>query len=157
MIATVLSAATSPTGGSHLYRDPSGLRAGADPQRGMSADYVLRDGWLRGRRHPFTGELMKLERFSLPPGSICSVLSHGAHGVSPKGEERPTRLCTLYAYRKAAGDQILSPGRQIPPVWQEKRRRGMLPPVLTELFAGVGDIFDQDGLIGSTGRRKPAL
>ena len=96
------------------------------------------------------------ERFSLPPGSICSVLSHGAHGVSPKDEGRPTRWCTLYAYRKAAGDKIFSPGRQIPPVWQEKRRQGLLPTVLDELFAGVGDIFDEGGIVASNDRKKPA-
>ena len=142
------------SGGSHLFRDPGGLRARAEPEAGLSADDVLRAGWLQGRRHPITGESMVVERFSLPPGSICSVLSHGAHGVSPKSEGRPTRWCTLYAYRKAAGDQVFSPGRQIPPVWKEKRRLGLLPPVVAELFTGVGDIFEEGGLTPSSDRRK---
>ena len=57
--------------GSHLFRDPSGLRAGADPERGMSADDVLRDGWLRGRRHPITGEPMDLGEHTVACSRLC--------------------------------------------------------------------------------------
>jgi hypothetical protein len=101
----------------------------------------------RGKRHPITNEPLSLERFALPPGSICCVLSHGAHGVAPKHEAAGTRYCTLHAYRKAHGDSVQSPGRQVPPVWAAKAAAGALPPVLSELFKGVGDIFESRGLL----------
>ena len=39
---------------------------------------------------------------------------------------------------------------------QEKRRQGLLPPLLAELFSGVGDIFDEGGIVASNDRKEPA-
>ena len=133
--------------GSHLFRDTHGCRASADPESGKSADDVMAAGWMKGKTHPITGAPLRIERFGLPPGSIAVVLSHGAHGVAPKAHaKKKTRLCTLFAYRKAAGDVIPSPGRQVPPCWAAKARRGELPAWFSERLQGVGDIYSTGGL-----------
>jgi hypothetical protein len=108
---------------------------------------VLAAGWLKGKHHPLTGQRLAVERFDLPPGSIACVLSHGAHGVAPKAPTRRPRLCTLMAYRKAAGDRHPSPGRQVPPCWAAKARRGELPEWLSRPLQGCGDVFSSSGLL----------
>ena len=42
------------------------------------ADFSGQGGWLRGRRHPFTGQPLRTERLTLPPGKYappCLVLA----------------------------------------------------------------------------------
>ena len=107
-------------------RDPDGCRAATDGE--------MARGWLDGRVHPVTGRPLEMEHLSLPAGSVVCCLSHAAHGVSPKAAGRPTRLCSLFCYRKPWTDGRAQPPWEVPPVWALKARRGELPPVLTELL-----------------------
>ena len=78
--------------------------------------------------------------------------------MSPKEHTRQTRWCTLFAYRKEpAGERVLSPGRQVPEIWQAKARSGELPPVLAELLEGEGDVFDPRSGLFRDGAVRPAL
>ena len=63
--------------GSHLYRDPSNCRGGL-------TDESFEEGWMKGKRHPISGEMLRIERLALPPGSVVSVCAHLAHGVSSR-------------------------------------------------------------------------
>lgn len=125
--------------GSHLFRDPSGCRYPDD-------DEMARE-WLAGKMHPVTGEVLRIERLSLPAGSLVCCLSHAAHAVSPKARGRKTRWATLYCYKKADPKGLVLPAHAIPPVWAAKAQRGELPPVLTELFRPS---FDRDLTQGLT-------
>ena len=113
--------------GSHLSRDPAGCRA--------PDDEALREGWMRDREHPVTGRLFEIERLALPPGSIVCCLSHAAHAVAPKAQERSTRWCSLFCYRKVDEvSGIAQPPHAVPPVWALKAQRGELPDALTQLL-----------------------
>ena len=113
--------------GSHLFRDPDNCRAATDEE--------IEVGWLKGRVHPITGKPLAIEHLELPPGSVVCCLSHGAHGVAPKGADKETRWCTLYAYKKADDlTGLVQPSHAVPPLWALKAQRGELPPVLTELM-----------------------
>ena len=113
--------------GSHLFRDPAGCR--------FPSDNEMEVEWVASRSHPVTGDPLKIERLSLPPGSVVCCLSHAAHAVAPKAATRRTRWCSLYCYKK--GDDrtglVLPPGA-IPPVWAMKAQRGELPDTLTDLM-----------------------
>ncbi len=113
--------------GSHLFRDPDHCRGATDQE--------LEAGWLKGRIHPITGKPLYIEHLELPPGSLVCCLSHGAHGVAPKGADKETRWCSLYAYKKADDTTgLVQPSHAVPPLWALKAQRGELPPVLTELL-----------------------
>ena len=112
--------------GSHLFRDSEGCRGETDEE--------IESSWLRGRRHPVTSEPLKIERLSLPPGSIACCLSHAAHAVSRKAMERETRWCLLICYRVADATGQVWPPLSVPPVWAMKAQRGELPDVLTQLL-----------------------
>lgn len=88
--------------GSHLFRDP-GIK-GAN-------DEALRDGWLAGKRHPVTGEPLKIENLTAPEGSVVLMYTHAAHAVSPRRPDSPMRWCVVYAYRNPGAP--VSPARWI--------------------------------------------
>ena len=69
--------------GSHLWRDPGGLRGATDED--------LEQGWLKGKHHPVTGEPLRIVSPTVGPGSLVCVLSHGAHAVAPKAPGAATR------------------------------------------------------------------
>ncbi len=128
--------------GSHLFRDPAGCRA-AD-------DEALRSSWLQGREHPVTGRPLEIEAPALPAGSIVCCLSHTAHAVAPKAQDRDTRWCSLFAYRKAdETNGIAQPPQAVPPVWALKAQRGELPPTLTQLLQPSFDRELTDGQVSS--------
>ncbi len=113
--------------GSHLFRDPSGCR--------FQDDATVQAEWMASRTHPVTGEALRIERPSLPPGSLVCCLSHAAHAVSPKAAGRSTRWATIFCYKKADKKTgLVLPSHAIPPVWAAKAKRGELPGVLVELF-----------------------
>ncbi len=113
--------------GSHLFRDPMGCLADSDEE--------MQQGWMQGRVHPVTSEPLRIERFSLAPGSVVCCLSHAAHAVAPKVPGRETRWCSLYCYKKADdATGHVQPPHSVPPVWGMKAQRGELPDVLTELL-----------------------
>lgn len=113
--------------GSHLFRDPAGCH--------FTTDEDLEQQWLANRVHPVTGAPLKIERLSLPPGSIVCCLTHAAHAVEPKAADRKTRWCTLYCYKKPDGlTGSVQPPSAVPPVWAMKAKRGELPDLLQELL-----------------------
>ena len=111
--------------GSHLYRNVSPLEPDDD---------LLRDGWLRGKRHPITGEPLAIMELSVGPGTIISLLAHGAHAVSPKINPG-TRLGTIFGFRKPDPERKIVTGMiEVPANWQKKRDAGELSPELTQML-----------------------
>jgi hypothetical protein len=124
--------------GSHLFRDPTGCHAESDEE--------MRQGWLRGRTHPVTGEPLEIEHLSLPPGSVACCLSHAVHGVAEKAPGKETRWCSLYCYRKSdTNDGHAQPPTSVPPVWALKASRRELPSTLAELLRPSYDRELTDG------------
>ena len=94
---------------------------------------------MKGKRHPISGEMLRIERLALPPGSVVSVCAHLAHGVSSRadagaGATSTPRYGSLWSYR------LLDPahpptnevsvgggGHGIPPSLQLAAERGVLP------------------------------
>ena len=119
--------------GSHLFRDPTGCSAETDEE--------MRQGWLRDRVHPVTGEPLEIEHLSLPPGSLVCCLSHAVHGVAEKSPGKETRWCSIFCYRKPdSNDGHAQPALSVPPVWALKATRGELPSTLTELLRPSYDL-----------------
>jgi len=76
--------------GSHLLRDAS-LRAENDEE--------FRDGWLRGKTHPLTGQPLRIEELNAPPATVIVMWTHAAHAVSRRRAGSDTRWTVVYAYR----------------------------------------------------------
>ena len=116
--------------GSHLYRNVSPM--GDD---GATADDDgLRDGWLKGKRHPMTGAPLKIVELSAAPGTVISVLCHGAHAVSPKTNPG-TRLGTIFGFRRPDPARNVVTGMvELPANWQRKRDAGELSPELAQML-----------------------
>jgi Phytanoyl-CoA dioxygenase (PhyH) len=76
--------------GSHLFRD-AGIHA--------ASDEALQAGWLAGKRYPVTGEPLRIEYLSAPPGTVILMWTHAAHAVSPRQPGSDTRWTVVYAYR----------------------------------------------------------
>ena len=113
--------------GSHLFRDAAHCRGATDEE--------IRTDWRKDKVHPITDRLLRVEHLDLPPGSVVCCLSHAAHGVSPKGSDRPTRWCSLYCYKTSAKRSgLVQPAHGTPLVWALKAQRGELPDVLAEIF-----------------------
>ena len=89
--------------GAHLYRSRD-LADSAVPYEykclpGAADDADFEQTWLKGKRHPITGEPLAIERLALPAGSMAVVLHHSPHAVEPRPEGTGTRHCTLFSYR----------------------------------------------------------
>lgn len=76
--------------GSHLFRDS---------QIVAQTDDELAEGWLRGKVHPETGEPLRMQALSAPPGTVVLMWTHALHGVVPRKPESDTRWTVVYAYR----------------------------------------------------------
>jgi hypothetical protein len=76
--------------GSHLFRDS---RVTAD------TDAELATKWLEGKRHPITGQALRMERLSAAAGSVILMWTHALHGVTPRQADSETRWTVVYAYR----------------------------------------------------------
>ncbi len=76
--------------GSHLFRDSAVIAA---------TDQELEQGWLQGKLHPITGQPLRIERLSAPPGTIILMWTHALHGVTPRKPTSSTRYSVVYAYR----------------------------------------------------------
>ena len=92
--------------GSHLYRDPV-IQAASDQE--------LRDGWMRDRTHPRTGDALQIEELEAPQGSVALMWTHAAHGVSARLPGSGTRWTVVYAYRNPGAE---SAARWITPEFQ---------------------------------------
>ena len=96
--------------GSHLFRDSQVL---------AQTDDELQRSWLEGKRHPLTGEPLRIEHLSAPPATVILMWTHALHGVTPRKPSSPTRWTVVYAYR--------NPGRPSKARWisEEFERRGL--------------------------------
>jgi hypothetical protein len=81
--------------GSHRFRDPN-LSARSDEE--------LRQGWLRGKQHPETGEPLGIEYLTAPTGSVVLMWTHAAHAVCRRQPGSPTRWTVVYAYRNPGAE-----------------------------------------------------
>jgi len=97
--------------GSHLFRDSSVVAA---------SDDELERIWIDGKRHPATGEPLRIERLSAPPGSVVLMWTHSLHGVTPRKPTSPTRWAVVYAYR--------NPGRPSRSRWISEEFEKSPPP-----------------------------
>ena len=77
--------------GSHLYRR-TGIRSSVE-------DDELWSAWGEDRTHPETGEPMKVENLTAPPGTVALMWTHALHAVTPRKAGSDTRWCVVYAYR----------------------------------------------------------
>jgi hypothetical protein len=93
--------------GSHLFRDAR-LHARSDAE--------LQTGWLAEKRHPESGEPLRIEYLAAPPGSVVLMWTHAAHAVCPRKPESPTRWTVVYAYRNPG---LPSRARWITPAFEQ--------------------------------------
>ena len=98
--------------GSHLYRDPT---ITAD------SDAALEQGWMAGKAHPASGEPLRIEELSVPPGTVVLMWTHAAHGVNPRKDQSDTRWCVVYAYRNPGRE---SRARWLTPSFENKKIKG---------------------------------
>jgi ectoine hydroxylase-related dioxygenase (phytanoyl-CoA dioxygenase family) len=97
--------------GSHLFRDAK-LNASTDDE--------LREGWMKDKSHPFTGEPLQIERLNAPPGTVALMWTHAAHAVTPRQNDSDMRWCVVYAYR--------NPGEPSPARWIREAFEHHPPP-----------------------------
>lgn len=102
--------------GSHLFRDA---------QVQATSDEDLMTGWMKGRRHPLSGEPLKIEELEAPAGSVALMWTHAAHAVNSRLEGSDTRWCVVYGYRNPGA---ASPARRITPEFEN-------------LFGGAQDLM----------------
>ena len=76
--------------GSHLFKDRT--IKGED-------DADLMQKWVNGKTHPMTGEPLKIEALSAPPGTVIVMWTHALHGVNPRKPNSDMRWTVVYAYR----------------------------------------------------------
>ncbi len=76
--------------GSHHFRDPLDQR---------KTDDELRAQWLVGKRHPETGEPLRIEVLQAPERTVILMWTHTLHGVTPGPAQRGTRWAVVYGYR----------------------------------------------------------
>jgi hypothetical protein len=76
--------------GSHLFRDSTII---------AQTDEELTSAWLEGKRHPQTGEPLRIEGLSAPPASVILMWTHALHGVTARRPNSETRWTVVYAYR----------------------------------------------------------
>ena len=140
--------------GSHLFRAVKALRApsgevGDAFLRGEPSDATfdgLSSGWLKGRRHPLTGEPLRTERLSLPPGSIVCCNTHAAHMVSPKAAgTRPRLACQWHFKKRSERTGMTSAPYALPPVLALAAAEGELPPRLAAVLRNAFDPQLTDG------------
>ena len=123
--------------GAHLHRaarlhGPPNLAPG-----GMLDDDALREGWMKGRTHPRTGEPLEILHCAAPPRTMMSVHTHIPHGVAPRKEGRGTRYCVTFNFASGDPDGLIprSPERRnygLPSEWHAAAMQGLIPGVPAE-------------------------
>jgi hypothetical protein len=113
----------------------------AESAKGSAAnDDAMRDGWMKGKLHPITGQPLRCERLELPPGSLICCNTHGPHRVSPTAPGLKPRLAmSLFASKAEADTGFVQPSSTLPPLWALKSIRGELPSTLARFFANGTD------------------
>eukprot|EP01045_Picozoa_sp_COSAG04_P012372 COSAG04_NODE_831_length_10013_cov_78.138894_12_plen_149_part_00 len=107
--------------GAHLFRDPLLEPYG----RSLHDDDAMRAGWMKGRRHPLTGEPLEIVRCALPPGSLVSFVPHAPHCVAARKPGAPMRWSILLSYVKPYPAGVVAAGvrRQVPDAWTREKLR----------------------------------
>lgn len=85
--------------GSHFYRDCHNRAHGT---QGGSDHAALREDWLEGKIHAWTGEPLSIRTIDLPAGSMVSFVHHMLHYVGPRKSGLGPRWGLLLAYRSAS-------------------------------------------------------
>ena len=98
----------------------------------------MQTNWIEGKIHAFTGEPLRIERLSLPPGSMVSFVHHMPHHVGHRDLDAPTRWGLLMAYRTP--DPKASPAKWnegTPAHWAERVEAvGGITPAMRRVFEG---------------------
>lgn len=119
--------------GAHLYRIPYLW----DTTR-TEYDEEFEQAWLADKVHAFTGQSLRIQRLSLPPGSMVSFVHHMPHHVGHRDADAPTRWGLLMAYRTPDPDE--SPARWnegTPAHWADRMERsGRLTTAMRRIFEG---------------------
>jgi hypothetical protein len=119
--------------GAHLYRTPYRWNT---PRPEYDDEFEA--GWMRDKTHPFTGEPLRIEHLSLPPGSMVSFVHHMPHHVGHRDHHAPTRWGLLMAYRQRDPDE--KPARWnegTPAHWADRMQEaGRLTPTMRRVFEG---------------------
>lgn len=55
--------------GAHLYCDTT-AESDSAAMDSVAQDENMANGWMKGKKHPVTGEPLRCERLNLPPGSL---------------------------------------------------------------------------------------
>ena len=97
--------------GSHLYKDRT-------PK--ADSDEELLEGWMRDRTHPNTGEPLKIDHPSVPPGTVIAMWTHALHGVAPR-KTGETRWAVVYGFRNPG---LSSSARWITEAFEKKEIPG---------------------------------
>jgi len=120
--------------GGHLHRAARLPGASIQAPGGMLDDDALREGWMKGRTHPRTGEPLEILHCAAPPRTMMSVHTHIPHGVAPRKEGRGTRFCVTFNFASGDPDGIIprSPERRaygLPSEWHAAAMAGLIPGV----------------------------
>ena len=92
------------------------------------------------RRHPLTGQLLRIERLSLPPGSVVCCNTHAAHMVNPKPAGTRQRLACSWFFKKASDTTGLTSSPYCaPPALCLAAAEGELPEALTAVLRNTFD------------------
>ncbi len=123
--------------GGHLHRAARLPGASIRAPGGMIDDDALREGWMRGRTHPRTGEPLEILHCAAPPRTMMSVHTHIPHGVAPRTEGRGTRYCVTFNFASGDPDGLIarSPERRsygLPSEWHAAATQGLIPGVSAE-------------------------
>ncbi len=100
--------------GSHLYRR-TGIRSSVNDKEMWAA-------WGQDQTHPETGEEMRVENLTAPPGTVAVMWTHALHAVTPRKEQSDTRWCVVYAYRNPG---LPSGARRISFSFEENCRKSL--------------------------------
>ena len=89
----------------------------------------MESDWLPGKIYAFTGEPLRIERLSLPPGSMVSFGHHMPHHVGHRNDDENVRWGLLMAFRTP--DPTAQPN-DIKIEWQRAGvRQSVLGPIST--------------------------
>ena len=100
---------------------------------------------MRDKIHTFTGEPLRIERLSLPPGSMVSFVHHMPHHVGHRDEDAPTRWGLLMAYRTPDPDEAPARWNEgTPEHWANRMAGdGLLTDAMHRVFEGDRPLADR--------------
>ena len=85
---------------------------------------------------------MRLQQLVLPPGSLVTINSHGAHAVSPLAEDSvaaPQLAASWFAKKADSRTGHVMPPTELPPLLALQTARQELPPRVARFFSNAVD------------------